>query len=235
MPSTDYLFHIHVDSSKVGTGCILIQQFLLGKRIISSKPRIFDKAEWKMSTLHRELFGIVSAQQTYEHYSIGSPFHIPILWPQTDPFLWRRKRKLSHWFFWYQVIITKFQNLKIIWTPGSNLAFPDILSQNVTVKNYQKHQLQHKKKPRNIESTMNMALQQPIEFNTMIILTILATTSIQSIANKETTTRFSECTMMARIPRWLVLVTNFPTTIQSATDCFRLGRTINQFRRLCLP
>ena len=26
-----------------------------------------------------------------------------------------------------------------------------------------------------------------------------------------------------------------PTTIQSATDCFRLGKTINQFRRLCLP
>ena len=27
VPSTDYLFHIHVDSSIVGTGCILIQQF----------------------------------------------------------------------------------------------------------------------------------------------------------------------------------------------------------------
>ena len=26
-----------------------------------------------------------------------------------------------------------------------------------------------------------------------------------------------------------------PTTIQSATECFRLGKTINQFRRLCLP
>ena len=26
-----------------------------------------------------------------------------------------------------------------------------------------------------------------------------------------------------------------PTTIQSATDCFRLGNTINQFRRLCPP
>ena len=25
------------------------------------------------------------------------------------------------------------------------------------------------------------------------------------------------------------------TTIQSATDCFRLGKTVNQFRRLCLP
>ena len=32
------------------------------------------------------------------------------------------------------------------------------------------------------------------------------------------------------------LSNEFPsTTIQSATDCFRLGRTINQFRRLCLP
>ena len=32
------------------------------------------------------------------------------------------------------------------------------------------------------------------------------------------------------------LSNEFPTTtLQSATDCFRLGRTINQFRRLCLP
>ena len=32
------------------------------------------------------------------------------------------------------------------------------------------------------------------------------------------------------------LSNEFPTaTIQSPTDCFRLGRTINQFRRLCLP
>ena len=31
------------------------------------------------------------------------------------------------------------------------------------------------------------------------------------------------------------LSNEFPTTIQSATDCFRLGRTSNQFRRLCLP
>ena len=28
---------------------------------------------------------------------------------------------------------------------------------------------------------------------------------------------------------------NPTTTIQSATDCFRLGKTINQFRSLCLP
>ena len=35
IPSTDYLFHIHVVSSNVRTGCILIQQIPEGKRIIS--------------------------------------------------------------------------------------------------------------------------------------------------------------------------------------------------------
>ena len=35
---------------------------------------------------------------------------------------------------------------------------------------------------------------------------------------------------------WNSLSNKFPTTtIQSATNCLRLGRTINQFRRLCLP
>ena len=99
-----------------------------------------------MSTLHRELCGIVSASQTYEHYIIGSPFpmnlyceHKPIL------HLWGRKGQLSHWFFRYQVIITKFKILTIIRTPGSKLAFPDILSRNVTREEYQKHQLKHKK------------------------------------------------------------------------------------------
>ena len=34
VPSTDYPFHIHVDSSNVGTGCNFIQQFPEGKTII---------------------------------------------------------------------------------------------------------------------------------------------------------------------------------------------------------
>ena len=152
IPSTEYSFHIHVDSSNVGTGCILVQQFPEGKRIVSFNSRVFDKAEQKMSTLHRELCGIVSALQTYEHYIIGSPFpiylycdHKPIL------YLWGRKGQLSHrWFFKYQVMITKFHNLKIIWTPGSNLAFPDILSRTVTLSDINKLQLQHKEIPKEI-------------------------------------------------------------------------------------
>ena len=50
VPSTDYLFHSHVNFSKVGTGCILIQQFPEGKRIISFNSRVFDKAEQKISS-----------------------------------------------------------------------------------------------------------------------------------------------------------------------------------------
>ena len=55
VPSTEYPFHIQVDSSNVGTGCILVQQLLEGKRRVSFNARNFDKAEQKMSTLHREL------------------------------------------------------------------------------------------------------------------------------------------------------------------------------------
>ena len=113
IPSTEYPFHIHVDSSNLGTGCIPKQQFPEGKRIISFTSRIFDIAEQKMSTLHKELCGIVSAFQTYEHYIIGSAFpiylycdHKPIL------YLWGDEGQLSHRFLRYQVTITKFQKLK---------------------------------------------------------------------------------------------------------------------------
>ena len=94
---------------------------------------------------------MVSALQTYEHYFIGSPFpiylycdHKPIL------YLWGRKGQLSHRFFKYQVIIIKFHNLKIIWMPGSNIAFPDILSRNVTLSEANRSQHQHKENPNDV-------------------------------------------------------------------------------------
>ena len=237
VPSTDYPFHIHVDSSNVGTGCILIQQFSEGKRIISFNSRIFDKAEQKMSTLHRDLYGIVSALQTYEHYIIGSPFpiylycdHKPIL------YLWGRKGQLSHRFFRYQVIITNIQNLKNIWSPGSNLVFPDILSRNVTMEEYQKHQLQHRKIPRDIQFFHEHG--SPVTYR------------IQHDDNpNDTCNDFYPIHCQQKNDNKVLrlhidgenftvnsLSNEFPTTtIQTATDCFRLGRTINQFRRLCLP
>ena len=86
IPNVNYPFYIHTNSSIVGAGCILIQDFPEGKRIVSANSRVFDKAEQKMSTQHRELCGIISALQNYKFYIIGSPFplnlycgHRPIL------------------------------------------------------------------------------------------------------------------------------------------------------------
>ena len=45
----------------------------------------------------------------------------------------------------------KFENLKIIWTTGTNLAYPDILNEKITIEENQKQQLQHKRIPRDIE------------------------------------------------------------------------------------
>ena len=236
-PSTDYPFHIHVHSSNVGTGCILIQQFPEGKRMISFNSWSFDKAEQKMSTLHRELCGIVSASQTCEHYIIGSPFpiylncdHKPIC------YLCGRKGQLSHRFFRYQVIISNFQNLKIIWTPGSNLAFLDILSRNVTVEEYHKHQLQHQRTPRDIgfydEQDCPISYRIQHDDNPNDTYTDFCTIHCQQ-GNDKKVLRFHNDVENFTLNS---LSNEFPTTtIQSATNCFRLGKTIHQFRRLCLP
>ena len=61
IPSTKYPFHIDADSSNLGTGSILIQQFPERKQIVSANFRVFDKAEQKMSPQHRELCRIISA------------------------------------------------------------------------------------------------------------------------------------------------------------------------------
>ena len=236
VPSTKYPFHIHVDSSNVGTGCILVQQFPEGKRIVSFNSRVFDNAEQKMSTLHRELCGIVSALQTYEHYIIGSPFpiylycdHKPIL------YLWVRKGQLSHRFFKYQVIITKFHNLKIIWTPGSNLAFPDILSRNVTLSEANKLQLQHKEIPHDISFydqdglkvhyTIKHEEEQNASHNDFYPI-------ICQQGNTRKTLRLKNDGNEHHVEEYLE-DNEVLATMQDMTDCFKLGKTINQYKQLC--
>ena len=152
IPDTRYPFHVHVDASSIGVGSILVQEFPTGKRIVSFNSRVYTKDEQKMSTTARELCGVISALQTYEHYIIGSP-HPVYLYTDHKPllYLWGRRGKLSHRFFRYQLVISQFQNLKIIWTEGKNLAFPDILSRNVSIKDLDKYQLKHKKIPKDIK------------------------------------------------------------------------------------
>ena len=78
VPNPRYPFHIHVDSPSVGTGSILVQEFPSGKRIVSFNSPVFTKVEQKMATLHRELCGIISPLQTYEHLIFGSPHPIKL-------------------------------------------------------------------------------------------------------------------------------------------------------------
>ena len=189
-----------------------------------------------MSTLQRKRCGIVSALQSFEHYIIGSRFPIYLYCDHKPIFyLWGGKGQLSHRFFRYQVIITKFQNLKIIWTPGSHLAFPDILSRNVTVEEYFKHQLQHKKIPRNIEfydehgSPVTYRIQH--DDNPTDTCNDFYPIHCQQENDKKVLRLHND----GEIFTLKSLSNEFPiTSIQSAADCFRLGRTINQFRRLCL-
>ena len=65
-------------------------------------------------------------------------------------FLWCRRGQLSHRFFKYQFVLTKFQNLKIIYTEGNNLAFPNLLSRHVPIKETKKFQIEHKTITENI-------------------------------------------------------------------------------------
>ena len=115
IPMVNYPFHTHADSSNVRTGCIVIKDFPGGKRIVSAISRVFGKAEQKMSFQHLELCGIISTLQTYESYIIGSPLPLYLFCDyRPNLFLWSRKGELSHRFFKYQVVLAKFNNLKII-------------------------------------------------------------------------------------------------------------------------
>ena len=105
-----------------------------------------------MRTTARELCGVISALQTYELYIIGSP-HPVYLYTDHKPllYLWGRRGKLSQRFFRHQLVISQLQNLKINWREGKNLAFQDILSRNVSIKDLDKYKLKNKKNPKDIK------------------------------------------------------------------------------------
>ena len=190
-----------------------------------------------MSTLHRELCGIVSALQKYEHYIIGSPFPIYLYCDQKPIlYLWGRRGQLSHRFFRYQVIITKFQNLKIIRTPGLNLAFADILSRKVTGEEYQMHQLGHKGIPRDNEFFHEhgtpVTYQIQHEDNPTDTCNDFYPIKYKR-GNEEKILRLQndgeDFTVSSMLDEFPII------SVQQAADCFQMGKFINQFRRICGP
>ena len=124
-------------------------------KVISYNSRILNPQEQKLSTLERELLGIVHALQIYEFIIIGSPHPIHVF---TDhkPLLhcFTKKGNLSPRFYRAQMQFTKFSKLKIIHTPGKNLSVADLLSRSFTKEEKQINQLKHKHLPPHIGFTI---------------------------------------------------------------------------------
>ena len=145
IPNTKHPFFITVDASLIGLGAVLFQLNEQNKmKVISYNSRILNPQEQKLSTLDRELLGIVHALQIYEFLIIGSPHPIHIF---TDhkPLLhcFTKKGNLSPRFYRAQMQLTKFSKLKIIHTPGKNLSVADMLSRSFTKAELQLNQLKH--------------------------------------------------------------------------------------------
>ena len=146
IPNTKHPFFITVDASLFGLGAVLFQLNEQNKmKVISYNSRILNPQEQKLSTLDRELLGIVHALQIYEFLIIGSPHSIHIF---TDhkPLLhcFTKKGNLSPRFYRAQMQLTKFSKLKIIHTPGKYLSVADMLSRSFTKAEVQINQLKHK-------------------------------------------------------------------------------------------
>ena len=121
-------------------------------KVISYNSSTLNPQEQKLSTLDRELLGIVHALQIYEFLIIGSPHPIHIF---TDhkPLLhcFTKKGNLSPRFYRAQMQLTKFSKLKIFHTPGKNLSVADMLSRSFTKAELQLNQLKHKQLPPRID------------------------------------------------------------------------------------
>ena len=126
IPNTKHPFNITVDASLIGLGAVLYQLNEQNqKKVISYNPRILNQQEQKLSTLDRELLGIVHARQIYEFLIIGSPHPIHIF---TDhkPLLhcFTKKGNLSPRFYRAHMQLTKLSKLEIILTPGKISLLP---------------------------------------------------------------------------------------------------------------
>ena len=153
IPNTKNPFFITVDASLIGLGAVLFQLNEQNKmKVISYNSRILTTQEQKLSTLDRELLGIVYALQIYEFLIIGSP-HPIILFTDHKPLLhcFTKKGNLSPRFYRAQMQLTKFPRLKIIHTPGKNLSVADMLSRTFTKQQLQLNQLKHKQFPPQME------------------------------------------------------------------------------------
>ena len=114
IPNTKPPFFITVVASLIGLGAVLLQLKDQNRiKVISYNSRILNPQKQKLSTLDRELLGIVHALQIYEFLIIGSPHPIHI-YTDHKPLLhcFTKKGNLSHRFYRAQVQLFNFPNSK---------------------------------------------------------------------------------------------------------------------------
>ena len=136
-------------------------------QIISYNSRILTTQEQKLSTYDRELCAITFALSQYEFFIIGSKFPITIFTDHNpNLFLFTRKGNLTPRQYKAQMLLTKFSNLQIIHTAGTNLTVADMLSRDFSTINTQTCQLQHKTLPPHIDflQLKNNNILQPIHY-----------------------------------------------------------------------
>ena len=167
IPNTKHPFFITVDASLLGLGAVLFQINEQNKmKVISYKPRILNTQEQQLSTLDRELLGIVHALQIYEFLIIGSPHPIHIF-NDHKPLLhcFTKKGNLSLRFYRGQMQLTKFSKLKIIHTPRENLSVADMLSRSFAKAELQLNQLKHKQLPPQIDfALLQNGILKPVRY-----------------------------------------------------------------------
>ena len=167
IPNTKHPFFITVDASLIGLGAVLFQLNEQNKmKVISNNTRILNPQEQKISTLDKELLGIVHALQIYDFLIIGSPHPIHIF---TDhkPLLhcFTKKGNLSPRFYRAQMQLTKFSKLEIFHTPGKNLSVADMLSRPFTKAELQLNQLKHKQLPPQIDfALLQKGTRKPVHY-----------------------------------------------------------------------
>ena len=126
-------FYAKCDASNFGIGAALLQSHSKTNKmnLISAKSRLFIEAELRLSTLMRECTAIIYTLTEYEFLILWSK-HPTILFTDHKPYIFVFTQKLNpnHRVYRFQLILSNFPNLHIVWTARKNLALPDTLSRN---------------------------------------------------------------------------------------------------------
>ena len=115
IPNTKHPFFITVDALLIGLGAVLFQLNEQNKmKVISYNSCILNSQEQKLSTLDRELLGIVHALQVYDFLIISSPHPIHIFtWHKPLLHCFTKKGNLSPDSIELKCNKLNFQNSKI--------------------------------------------------------------------------------------------------------------------------